>query len=254
MVARDHVPDQTYRERLENYEESGNLEVQNKGGWMFEDYMWLFKTHGITKEKIQRWFRTLFSDNGKKNTIYMWGKSDAGKTTIIRLFDAFYHEWEVGRASAQNLNSNFWLQDLYEKRLFHCDEILATQINIDTLKLLLEGSTDLTTDIKYAKKVQILPKPVLMATNDPLWVNMQSAADPILRRCEYIRMGKPSPRGLRHLHIKDKEVQKYALHKVYKWCFPNGYDQWRMDNEMYETVFALEDMLETEVELMEPYN
>ena len=56
------------------------------------------------------------------------------------------------------------------KRLFHADEIVATQVNIDTLKLLLEGSDDLTTDIKYAKKVSIRGRPVMMATNDPIWI------------------------------------------------------------------------------------
>ena len=121
-IARDHVPAMSYRERLDEYEPTGDI----KGELMYTDYQHLFSHHGITREKLQKWFRTLFSDNGKKNTIYMWGKADAGKTSIIRLFDAFYYPWEIGRASAQNINSNFWLQDLYEKRLFHCDEIVAT--------------------------------------------------------------------------------------------------------------------------------
>ena len=146
-LARAFTPDTTYKERLENYQLPESSMI---GDYTYQEYMDLFKYHGIKTDKIQRWFQTLFGDNGKRNTIYMFGKTDAGKTTIIKLFDAFYEKWEIGRCSAQSINSNFWLQDLYEKRLFHADEIIATQVNIDTLKLLLEGSDDLTTDIKYA--------------------------------------------------------------------------------------------------------
>ena len=254
-IARDHVPDICYRERLENYQIPDDTSIELYGTMMYNDYMKLFTAHNITREKLRKWFQVLFSDNGKRNCIYMLGKSDAGKTTIIRLFDAFYYQWEIGRASAQNLNSNFWLQDLYEKRLFHCDEILATPINIDTMKLLLEGSSDLTTDIKYAKKVQIKPKPVMMATNDPLWINMGAAKDPILRRCEYIVVRKPAPRGLKNLHLKNPEYRKYALYCLYKFCFPDGYDTWKMDNEIYENVLEMErDLEELDVELNEPFN
>ncbi len=249
-IARDHVPDISFKERLDNYQPPEDQSVELYGTMMYNDYIKLFQHHNLTRDKLQRWFKVLFSDNGKRNTIYMLGKSDAGKTTIIRLFDAFYYQWEIGRASAQNLNSNFWLQDLYEKRLFHCDEILATPINIDTMKLLLEGSTDLTTDIKYAKKVQIKPKPVMMATNDPLWINMGAARDPILRRCEYLHVTKPAPRGLKNLHLKDPEYRKFALWTLYKFCFPDGYETWKMDNEMYEEIVEMEN----EFELVYPIN
>jgi hypothetical protein len=197
--------------------------------------MELFQHHGIGMDKIRRWFKTLCGDNGKKNTIYMWGKADAGKTTIIKLFDAFYHKWEIGRASAQNINSNFWLQDLYQKRLFHADEIVATQVNIDTLKLLLEGSDDLTTDIKYAKKVPIRGRPVMMATNDPIWINMSTAADPIRKRCEYVHMVRPWVKPAKFMSTRDKGVLCYVQNRLWKECFPNGYDSY-LEGELFNEV------------------
>ena len=245
-IARDHVPDLTYRERLESYTPTDSIE----GQLCYADYQHLFKHHGITRDTLQKWFKVLFSDNGKRNTIYMWGKADAGKSTIIRLFDAFYASWEIGRASAQNINSNFWLQDLYEKRLFHCDEIVATPVNLDTLKLLLEGSEDLTTDIKYAKKVQVHPRPVLMATNDPIWIGFSTAYDPLVRRCEFIHVTRPAPKGLKNLFL-GLDARKEALYKLYKFCFPDGYETWKMDTEMYETVFD-ETKRERNVKSMSP--
>ena len=166
----------------------------------------------------------------------MWGRADAGKTTIIKLFDAFYEQWEIGRCSAQSINSNFWLQDLYKKRLFHADEIIATQVNIDTLKLLLEGSDDLTTDIKYAKKVQIKGRPVMMATNDPIWTHMASASDPIRRRCEWIHMKRPWNKKVMYMHTKDKNILKYVLARLYKECFPMGYTTWKHDYDYQRVI------------------
>lgn len=171
----------------------------------------------------------------------MWGKADAGKTTIIKLFDAFYHKWEIGRCSAQNINSNFWLQDLYMKRIFHADEIVATQVNIDTLKLLLEGSEDLTTDIKYAKKVSIRGRPVMMATNDPIWVHMSSAADPIRKRCEYVHMTRPWTKPAKFMSTKDKDILKYVQNRLWKDCFPNGYESYKEQELFMEVVDELDD-------------
>ena len=218
------------------------------GDYTYQEYWDLFNHHGIKIEKVQKWFQTLFGDNGKRNTIYMWGKADAGKTTIIKLFDAFYSPWEIGRCSAQSINSNFWLQDLYQKRLFHADEIVATQVNIDTLKLLLEGSDDLTTDIKYAKKVQIRGRPVLMATNDPIWTHMASASDPIRRRCEWVHMTRVWNKRVLYMHTKDKNILQYVLHRLYQDCFPRGYGQWKHDND-YKS--AIDQMFQNAQEIIE---
>ncbi len=162
-IARSFTPNTPFRTRVESYKAPDDLDLW-RATCTYNEYLELFRHHGIGDDKLRRFFKTLFGDNGKKNTIYMWGKADAGKTTMIKLFDAFYEKWEIGRCAAQSINSNFWLQDLYQKRLFHADEIVATQVNIDTLKLLLEGSDDLTTDIKYAKKVSIRGKPVLLCS------------------------------------------------------------------------------------------
>ena len=242
-IARAYTPNTTYRNRLESNTIPPNFDT-TKGDYTYNEYMDLFQHHGIERNWLCQCFATLFSDNGKKNTIYMYGKADAGKTTIIKLFDAFYHSWEIGRASAQAINSNFWLQDLYGKRLFHADEILATQVNIDTLKLLLEGNDDLTTDIKYAKRVTIRGRPVLMATNEAIWQHMACAADPIRRRCVMIKMVRPWRKRCLFMHTKDKTILQYVLKRLYEWCFPHGYDTWKNDTQFLELFNEIEEFNE----------
>ncbi len=234
-VAINFTPDTPFRARVENYKVPDGFDLW-KGTCTYNEYLELFRHHGIFDDKLRRFFKTLCGDNGKKNTIYMWGKADAGKTTIIKLFDAFYHKWEIGRCAAQSINSNFWLQDLYMKRLFHADEIIATQVNIDTLKLLLEGSDDLTTDIKYAKKVSITGRPVLMATNEPIWINMSTAAEPIRKRCEFIQMKRAWTGPTNFMSTREKDMLQYVQNRLWRELFPNGYDEWLLSESFNKTV------------------
>jgi hypothetical protein len=127
------------------------------------------------------------------------------------------------------------------KRLFHADEIVATQVNIDTLKLLLEGSDDLTTDIKYAKKVPITGKPVMMATNDPIWINMTTAMDPIKKRCEFIHMVRPWTKPAKFMSTRDKEILQYVQNRLFKEAFPNGYDAYLNEELFNDVVDELDD-------------
>ena len=215
-MARGFTPDIPYIERIEKYSPGGD--ESSVGELYYQDYRKAFNHLGITKERLQRWFNTLAMDNGKRNTIYMCGRANAGKTTIIELLSAFYEPWEIGRAQPQSAQSNFFLQDLVGKRLFHADEILATPLNIDTLKLLLEGNKDLASDVKYGDKEAIKPRPVLIGTNDPLWINFSTAAEPILARCEFLAVRKPLPR-LSFIKPKSKKILQYVLWRMYEWAF-----------------------------------
>ncbi len=235
--ARAMVPDVPYIERIENWQEPNNFNY-NFAQLYYQDYRKIFDHHGITKEKIQKWFKTLAMDNGKRCTIYMCGRANSGKTTIIELLSAFYEPWEIGRAQPQSAQSNFFLQDLVGKRLFHADEILATPLNIDTIKLLLEGNKDLASDIKYGDKETIIPRPVLIGTNDPLWINFSSAAEPILARCEFTQMKRPMPK-MRHIKPKDSNILRYVLKELYKWAFDSkGYATWFIDAEIEASIDA----------------
>ncbi len=231
--ARSMTPDTPYLTRIENYNYNGNELFANL---YYQDYRKILDHHGITKTKLQKWFKTLAQDNGKRNTIYMCGRANSGKTTIIELLSAFYEPWEIGRAQPQSAQSNFFLQDLVGKRLFHADEILATPLNIDTLKLLLEGNKDLASDVKYGDKETIIPRPVLIGTNDPLWINFSTAAEPILARCEFLQVKRSLPK-LRYIKPKDGEILKYVLKKLYDYAFDGKkYETWAIDIELENAI------------------
>ncbi len=149
---------------------------------MFCAYYNLLVRQGIDISFVQEMFHILGQRNGKRNTIYLYGCANGGKTAFLELFSSLYHPFECGRLSPQGNESVFWLQDLYLKRLFMADEILVTQKNIDSIKLLMEGNNNLSTDTKYGKKQRIKPRPVLMASNDPIWVNFSTAYQPITAR------------------------------------------------------------------------
>ncbi len=94
-LARSFTQDTPFRARVENYKMPAEFDLW-KGTCTYNEYLELFRHHGLGDDKLRRWFKTLFGDNGKKNTIYMWGKADAGKTTIIKMFDAFYANFPLG--------------------------------------------------------------------------------------------------------------------------------------------------------------
>ena len=129
-TARAYTPDTPYIQRIENWKPPQDFN-EAYADLYYRDYRRALETHDINKTRLQKWFQTLAMDNGKRNTIYMCGRANAGKTTIIELLSAYYEPWEIGRAQPQSASSNFFLQDLVGKRLFHADEILATPTDRD---------------------------------------------------------------------------------------------------------------------------
>ena len=249
-TARTHTPDTPYIERIEQFEYDGNELYANL---YYQDYRRILDIHNISKQHLQGWFATLAQDNGKRNSIYMCGRASSGKTTIIELLSAFYAQWEIGRAQPQSAQSNFFLQDLVGKRLFHADEILATPLNIDTLKILLEGNKDLASDVKYGDKETIEPRPVLLGTNAPLWINFSTAMEPILERCHYHVMRAKLPK-LKYIKPKDENILKYVLKRLYDFAFDGkSYSTWKVDKEIEEAVndYVNQDII---TELMSPFN
>ena len=79
----------------------------------------------------------------------------------------------------------------------------------------------------------------MMATNDPIWLHMPAAYDPIIKRCEYVHMTRSWNNPVYFMKTKDKDILRYVLHKMYKWCFPDGYDSYSREQDFHA---ALEDI------------
>lgn len=184
-LVRDITVRPTFKERLEAHK----FEKTDKGEEMYQGFYNVLRANNL-QDKLEDIFVCMFNELGKRKTVYMQGPANSGKTAIMYLLSAFYEPWEIGKLSPQGINSPFWMQDLYRKELFCGDEILASQANIDAIKMLFEGNPNLATDIKFEDKQPIDPKPVIAACNDPIWRLMSTAERPIKARCVFLEFIK----------------------------------------------------------------
>jgi len=79
----------------------------------------------------------------------------------------------------------------------------------------MEGNRNLSTEIKYRDKVYIDPKPVIIACNNAIWSEVQSAYDAVQARCIHIQMLQVAPPQLT-LHGSQEDLQ-IALKKLYEY-------------------------------------
>ena len=197
----------TYKQRIMAVDEEGQEEVTE----LFKE---LFRNQGITKEKLFLMFKTMFGENGKVNTIGMFGPASTGKTCIMRLFQSIYERSEIGKITPQGIKSQFWLADLDKKRIFLGDEIYAIEENIDTMKLLMEGNDNLCTEVKYGGKVYIEPMPVIIAGNDPVYSRVNGCVSPLQHRMIEISMKDKKADPRLHAPLDDLRI---VLKNLYNW-------------------------------------
>ncbi len=163
---------------------------------------------------MKRVFQCLYGELGKRRTLYLFGAANSGKSSLLNMLSSVYKAHEIGRIGAQDIQSNFWLQDLIDKELYVGDEILVSQVNVDTVKLLCEGSKNLCTEIKYGNK-QLLPsRPVMIANNIPMCNNIQGHASAIRARCVEYEFTEPHG-GLGYM-TQSEHVLRNVLKTMYE--------------------------------------
>ncbi len=183
--ARELKPKMCYKDRLMLYVENFDEEdMSNDALECGKNIVTLLHRQSDIKV-LKEVFPILFNEGGKKKCIYFQGESNRGKSAIIRILSCLHDDWEIGRLSPQGIDSSFWMQDLVDKELYHLDEVLVSQKNID-----LEGSENLYVDVKYGDKNRVYSKPCLMATNIPVWQNASTAYLPIINRCCYVMFNR----------------------------------------------------------------
>ena len=98
----------------------------------------------------------------KQNTLYIWGPSNTGKTTlIINLFINYFGKENIGLISN---NKNFEYQHLINKKIIIFDEFNIEKINIDNFKKLI--SKELILGEKKNKEPEIIkPTPLIISSN-----------------------------------------------------------------------------------------
>jgi hypothetical protein len=156
-------------------------------------------------DRLRKLFNVLLGRCGKMNCFFAYGNKSTGKTSFISYFTSLYDVWEIGVVNPCETQSQFWLMDLVDKEIYIGDEFNVNPTNMDTCKLLFEGSDNLTVDVKYENKKRLVRQPILMASNNRL-------EDPILRaRCEVWHFKKCNV----NIHCEDKSRRRAAIRRLY---------------------------------------
>lgn len=125
----------------------------------------------------------------KQNTLYIWGPSNTGKTTlIINLFIKFFKKENIGLISN---NKNFEYQHLINKNLLIFDEFDINKINIDNFKKLI--SKELILGERKNKEPELInPTPMIISSNYNLEskLNLDENKEAILNRLKIINFSE----------------------------------------------------------------
>lgn len=190
-VAYSELPKLTFEERLELVEDGQGEEFENAvKEWK------LFIKDTMGPQMFREFFEIMNMQKDKIKTIYLLGEASGGKSAIMNLLSSVYRYSEIGKAGAQAINSNFWLEDLVDKRIAILDEIIATGVNIDALKMLMEGNYFTHTNVKFGRSYQIDAMPVIIACNHSVTRNCQGHHDAVMKRCVMFKFYRPTTRKL----------------------------------------------------------
>lgn len=99
----------------------------------------------------------------KKNTMYLWGVSNAGKTTLALNFVNTFFEGAIGRPLNQ-VRSSFRFQDCINKAVILWEEPQILPEETEDCKLLF-GGQQVPANVKYQGSVAVPPTPVIITSN-----------------------------------------------------------------------------------------
>jgi hypothetical protein len=119
--------------------------------------------------RIALMFQCLCGNLGKKRGLLFDGPPSSGKSFVVAMLTSLYPIEQVGQFIMQASISSFWLQPLIGKAIYVGEEIKLTPNSAQTVKLLLEGSANLTTDVKFAEGADIPYRPTIMTSNGPCY-------------------------------------------------------------------------------------
>lgn len=169
--------------------------------YFLENFIW----YELTEEKFVSLVQLMSNryKYRKVKTILMVGEANAGKSRLLELLTAPWPYSFIGKADPQSNKSEFWLQSLRGKRVYVLEELIITKINKEIVKLLFEGSTNLTTSVKHEDAERLLPQPVIVTTNSEPWIDFPQEESPLRARCIYLDFNT-------HKGCKDINTCKHA--------------------------------------------
>lgn len=107
--------------------------------------------------------KVLNRQSNKRNTIWLWGPSNTGKTTLITSFIKAFFKESVGRV-VKDEKTSFPFNNCMNKQVILWEEPNIIPKNIEDVKCLMGGS-EFSVEVKYQSQVTVKKTPVLLTSN-----------------------------------------------------------------------------------------
>lgn len=162
--------------------------------------MFQYRTEEEVKNFLQRLYNICEKVIPKKNTMFISGKSNCGKSYFFDMVTGFYVN--VGAVANFVRGQNFPLNDAVNKRILYWNEPSIMPSGYETLKM-LSGGDPIPVTVKYASGAVISRTPLIMTSNNPHIFPKGSTWDTRVYRehwkpCDMLKevIGYPTPRVL----------------------------------------------------------
>lgn len=132
--------------------------------------------------RIAKILHVLHDCAGKQRGLLFEGPPSSGKSLMMEIITSVYPASQIGQFNMQGSTSTFWLQPLIDKAFYVGEEIKLQTNTAQTIKLLLEGSPSLITDIKHTEGVPVPYKPTIITSNGDCYSAVSAEGNAIRER------------------------------------------------------------------------
>lgn len=201
----------------ENFE--GVARMEFRGGESFSKWYQRRRTFYA----ISRVAHCLFGSTGKRRGLLFWGPASSGKSLLTSIISACCPDELVGKFTMQGSKSTFWFQTLLCKAFYVGEEIQLDNNSAQALKLLLEGSRSLVTDVKFSDSVALDYRPTVVTSNEPCFIIVNHEKEAFLERAFSFQFLKPQTVSVSNDRVAQATAWALLCHEAIQ-MFPIGSD------------------------------
>ncbi len=169
--------------------------------WILRDHQKL--SDAQFKLFLQGILRVVQMKSGKRNTFYIMGKSNTGKSQLLASFAYSFFRNGIG-CQSNNIRSGFPWNDCIVKRLLLIEEPQMNCDNNEDYKKIMGGEL-LRCDKKYAPSGEVPPTPVFMTSNQPVWHVVSTQQEAYRNRSYIFYFANPIPEGSNKVPIEKED-------------------------------------------------
>ncbi|DAC80331.1 TPA_asm: NS1 [Abeoforma parvovirus] len=193
----------------------------------------LLKANNYSEDRIKFFLKSLMlvvqRRAGKKNTFYLMGRSNSGKSMLMETFVRAYFNHNFGSPNG-NVKSSFPFAVCICKRILLWEEPIVNAINFEDAKKVLGGQQH-RTDQKYQTGAEISSTPVIMTSNRPVWAVVPTEVEVFKNRCFIFNLNVPIDPASNLIPILKIDWDIFINTYLYE-CSLNTI-AYRMDNQVF---------------------